>query len=131
MGSSMEEFRSGTVCSSGFEVTGEVCVFAFGDGVAAEEIDGAMFGGGGEPCAGVFGDSRLRPLFEGGEECFLGEVFGQTDVAGEAGQAGYDAGGLDAPYGFDGAMCGVMWIGSRHCYRSHQLQSVDASAAIC
>jgi hypothetical protein len=28
-------------------------------------------------------------------------------------------------------MCGVMWIGSGHCYRSHQLQSVDASAAIC
>jgi hypothetical protein len=30
-----------------------------------------------------------------------------------------------------GLMCGVMWIGSCHCYRSHQIQSVDASAAIC
>jgi hypothetical protein len=25
----------------------------------------------------------------------------------------------------------LMWIGSGHCYRSHQLQSVDARAAIC
>jgi hypothetical protein len=32
----------------------------------------------------------------------------------------------DAPDGSDGAMqgqllCGVMWIGSEHCYRSHRL----------
>ena len=99
-----------------------------GDGVAAEEIDGAAFGGGGEPCAGVFGDAGLRPLFEGGEECLLREVFGEADVAGEARESGDDAGGLDAPDGFDGAMQGVMWIGSGHCYRSHQLQSVDASS---
>jgi hypothetical protein len=37
---------------------------------------------------------------------------------------------LDAPYGFDGAMEDLMWIGSGHCYRSHQLQSVNARAAI-
>ena len=76
-------------------------VFTLGDGVAAEEIDGAVFGGGGEPCAGVFGDSGSRPLFQGGEEGFLREVFGEADVAGEAGD---DAGGLDAPDGFDGAV---------------------------
>ncbi len=39
--------------------------------------------------------------------------------------------GHDAPDGFDGAVQGGMWIGSGHCYRSHQLQPVDASAAIC
>ena len=55
----------------------------------------------GEPCAGVFGDSGSRPLFQGGEEGFLREVFGEADVAGEAGD---DAGGLDAPDGFDRAM---------------------------
>jgi hypothetical protein len=114
----------------GGEVAGEVFVFALGDGVAAEEIDGAAFGGGGEPCCGVFGDTGLWPLLECGEEGFLREVFGEADVAGEAGEGGDDAGGLDTPDGFDGAMCGVMWIGSRHCYRSHQLQSVDARAAI-
>jgi len=32
------------------------------------------------------------------------EVFGEADVAGEAGEAGDDAGGLDAPDGFDGAV---------------------------
>jgi hypothetical protein len=50
----------------------------------------------------------LRPLLEGGEESFLGEVLSEADVAGEAGQAGDDARGLDAPDGFDGAVCGAM-----------------------
>ena len=93
----------------GFEFAGELFVFALGDGVAAEHIDGAAFGGGGEPCAGVFGDSGSRPLFQGGEESFLREVFGEADVAGEARESGNDARGLDAPHGFDGAMQGVMW----------------------
>ena len=63
--------------------------------------------------------ARLRPLFEGSEEGLLREVLGQADVAGEASEAGDDAGGLDAPDGFDGAA----WIGSGHCYRSHQLST--------
>jgi hypothetical protein len=46
------------------EVACQVFVFTLGDGVAAEEIDGAAFGGGGEPCSGIIGDARLRPLFE-------------------------------------------------------------------
>ena len=92
----------------GGEVAGEVFVFTLGYGVAAEEVDGAAFGGGGEPCSGIFGDSGCRPLFEGGEEGFLGEVFGEAYVVREAGEGGDEAGGLDAPDGFDGAMCGVM-----------------------
>jgi hypothetical protein len=55
----------------------------------------------------------------------LREVFGEADVTGEARESGDDARGLDAPDGFNGAMQGlmwvVMWIGSGHCYRSHQL----------
>ena len=109
----------------GFEFAGELFVFALGDGVAAEEIDGAAFGGCGEPCGGIIEDARLRSLFECGDECYLRKVFGEADVTGEAGEAGDDARGLDAPYGFDGAMqgsmCGLMWIGSGHCYRSHQI----------
>jgi hypothetical protein len=50
----------------------------------------------------------LRPLFECGDECLLREVFGEADVAGEACEAGDDAGGLDAPNGFDSSVCGVM-----------------------
>ena len=105
----------------GFEFTGELLVFALGDGVAAEEIDGAAFGGGGEPCRGIIGYARLRPLLEGGDECLLREVFGEADVAGEACESGDDACGLDVPDGFDGAMEDLMWIGSGHCYRSHQI----------
>jgi hypothetical protein len=100
-------------------------VFALGDGAAAEEIDGAAFGGCGEPGRWIIGDARLRPLFEGGDECLLREVFGEADVTGEARESGDDVRRLDAPYGFDGAMqglmCGVMLIGSGHRYRSHQL----------
>ena len=60
----------------GFEFAGVLFVFALGDGVAAEEIDGAAFGGCGQPCRGIIGDARLRPLFECGDECFLREIFG-------------------------------------------------------
>ena len=53
------------------------------------------------------------------------QVVGEADVTGEARESGDDARGLDAPDGFNGAMQGlmwvVMWIGSGHCYRSHQL----------
>ncbi len=91
----------------GFEFAGELFVFALGDGVAAEEIDGAAFGGCGEPCRGIIGDAGLRPLFECGDECLLREVFGEADVTGEARESGDDARGLDAPDGFDGAMEGL------------------------
>ena len=86
MGSSRVGVEVGHGLLEGGEVAGEVLVFALGDGVAAEEIDGAAFGGGGEPCGGVFGNSGLRPLLERGDECFLREVFGEADVAGEAGE---------------------------------------------
>jgi len=63
-----------------------------------------MFGGGHEPSAGIVGDSGLRPAFKSGDECVLSEVFGEADVADDAGEGGDEAGGLDAPDGVDGAM---------------------------
>lgn len=109
----------------GFELTAEVFVFALGDGVAAKEIDGAPFGGGGEPCRGISRDARLWPLLEGGEKRLLREVFGEADVTREARESGDDVRGLDAPHGFDGAMQGgLWWIGSGHYYRSHQLSDL-------
>ena len=119
----------------GFEFARQLFMFALGDGVAAEEIDGPAFGGCSEPCGGIIWDARLRPLPECGDESLLREVFGEADVTGEAREAGDDARGLDAPDGFDGAMQGLMWIGSGHCYRSHQLsilrcKSQDASPLI-
>ena len=113
----------------GFEFAGKLFVFALGDGVAAEQIDGASFGGGGKPCPRVVGDAGSRPLFERSEKRLLRKIFRQAHVARQAGESGDDPRGLDAPDGFNGSMqgliCGLMriviWIGSGHCYRSHQL----------
>ena len=107
----------------GVEFAGELFVLALSDGVVAKEVDGAAFGGGGEPGRWIIGDTRLRPLFECGDERFLREIFGEADITGKPSETSDDARGLDAPYGFDGAMGGVMWIGSGHCYRSHQLSN--------
>ncbi len=46
---------------------------------------------------GFSGTPGSRPLFQGGEEGFLREVFGEADIAREADETGDDAGGLDAP----------------------------------
>ena len=91
-----------------FEFAGEHFVLALGDGVPAEEIDGAAFGGCGEPCPGIIGYARVRPLFECGDQCLLREIFGEADVTGEARESGDDARGLDTPHGFDGAMQGLI-----------------------
>jgi hypothetical protein len=79
-------------------------VLALEEGVAAEEIDGTMFGCGHEPCAGIGWGFGLRPLFQRGDEGFLGEIFGEADVAGEAREARDEAGGFDSPDSIDCAM---------------------------
>ena len=60
------ESRSGGFVR-GLRVRGQVFVFALEARVAAEEIDGAAFGGGGEPCGGIIGNAGLRPLLECGD----------------------------------------------------------------
>ena len=108
------------VAEGGFKFAREHFVFALGDGVSAEQIDGAAFGGCGEPCRGVIGDARLRPLLECGDERLLSEVFCEADVTGEARESGDDSRGLDAPDGLDGTICGEIRFCNGHCYRSHQ-----------
>src|ERR1700722_2434831 len=68
---------------------------------------------------------------ECGDECLLRKVFGEADVTREARESGDDLRGLDVPDGFDGAVQGLMWIGTGHWYRSHQLSFHGASPAIC
>ena len=92
-------------------------MLAFQARVAAEVIDGTMFGGGHQPCARIVGDARLRPLFECGDESVLCQVLGYADVAHDSRQPGDEPGRLDPPDGVDGAM----GVGSCHCYRSHHL----------
>ena len=75
-----------------------------------EMVDGAMLGGGHKPGSGVGGDSRRRPLFQGSQQRFLGEVLGETHVANNARESRDDFGGLHSPDRINGAMA----IGSRH-----------------
>ncbi len=44
-----------------------------------------------------------RPLLERGDQRLLGDLLGQTDVAGDPGEPGDEAAGLDAPHRLDGA----------------------------
>ena len=85
--------------AGGLEFVAELLVFAVEELVAAEEIDGAVFCCGHEPCAGIGGDACLGPALERGDEGILGEVFGQADVANDAGESGDEPGGLDTPDG--------------------------------
>ncbi len=85
--------------------------------VAAEVVDGAIFGSGHQPGARIIGNARLRPLFQGGHQSILSQVFGHTDIAHNSGQTGDEPRRLDPPDCVDGSMC----IGSCHSHRSHHL----------
>ena len=70
---------------------------------ASQDIERAIFRRGHEPCPRIVRDARLRPPLERRDERVLCELFGQTDVAHHAREAG-DEPGLDAPHGVDRAM---------------------------
>jgi hypothetical protein len=110
----------------GFEFAGELFVLPSATALRRKRSMARRLAVAVSRAAGLSGPD-LRPPFECGDECFLRKVFNEADVTGEAGEAGDDARGLDAPYGFDGAMEDLMWIGSGHCYRSHQLRYFSAS----
>ena len=88
---------------------------------AAQTIDRAVLGGGHEPGARIVRDARLRPLLERCDEGFLGEVFGEADVAHDPRDAGDQARRLDAPDAVEGAPDVahglVYWLAST-CWRS-------------
>src|SRR5216684_3135241 len=107
----------------GLELAAELLVLALEELVAAPEIDRTVLGGGHEPGAGVVRDAGGGPLFECGDESVLRELLGDADIAHDAGEAGDDASGLNAPDGVDGAM----GERRRHGYPSHHLQIVRAS----
>ena len=103
-----------------FEFAAELFVLAFEELVAAKMIDGAIFGSGHEPSAGIIGNARFGPLFQRGNEGVLREFFGSADVAGDARQASDNAGGLHSPDGFDDAVNGsVMDLQGGHRHPSH------------
>ncbi len=102
-----------------FELAAELLVLALEPLVSAEEIDGAMFRRGHEPGARVVRDARLRPLLERGDKSILRQLFGKADIAHDPRETGDEPGRFDPPDRVDGAM----YVGSRHCYRSHHLHS--------
>jgi hypothetical protein len=59
-----------------FQLAGDLFVFALGNCVAAEEIDGATFGSCGEPRGRVIRNAGVWPLFQSSDERLLREVFG-------------------------------------------------------
>src|SRR5690242_13137931 len=84
---------------------------------SAQEIDGPMLCGCHEPGTRVARDTRLRPLFERGDQSVLCELLGKTDIANDAREAGDEPGRLDPPDCVDRPMC----IATGHSYRSHHL----------
>jgi hypothetical protein len=63
-----------------------------------------MLGSGHQPRAWIVGNTRLGPLLEGGDQSILREVFGEADIAHDAGQSGDEADRLHAPDGIDRGM---------------------------
>src|SRR5712664_3816775 len=105
------------------ELAAKLLVLALKPLVSAEHVDSTMFRGGHEPSARVVRDARLWPLLKRGDESILRKLLGKTDIAYDPRETGDDPGRLDFPDRIDGAM----WMGSRHGYPSHHLQSPRAT----
>ena len=68
---------------AGLQVAADLLLFAGESFVAPDQVDGAVLGGGHEPGPRVVRDTRLRPLFQRGDQRVLGEFLGEADVAHE------------------------------------------------
>src|SRR5277367_527672 len=115
-----------------FQFASEFCVFTFEPGVAAEVINGTMFGCSHQPGARIIRNARLRPLLDRRHQSVLREILGNPDVPHNSHQASDQARRLDSPDRVNRAMDSrgvlvAMWIGSRHSYRSHHLCSIRAT----
>mgnify|MGYP000875305482 CR=1 FL=1 len=77
---------------------------AIGLDVAAQVVDGAVFGGGHQPGAGVVGQPRGRPALERGDQGVLGQLLGQVQVAHHAHQGRDHLRRFVAPSGGDGVL---------------------------
>ena len=100
------------------ELAADLLVLALEHLVPAQPVDGAALGGGHQPGAGLFGNARLRPLLERGDQRVLRQLLGEADVAHHAGEAGDELRLLDPPDRVDRAMdVGRRCIGSHRGYR--------------
>lgn len=90
------------------QVAADLCELAGVVLAAADQVHGAVPGGGHEPGAGVVGDAVAGPLLQRGDQRVLREFLGDPDVADQPGDGGDHARRLDAEDGLDGAVrvCG-------------------------
>jgi hypothetical protein len=88
------------------QVAGEGGVAVVERGASAERVDRAAASHGQQPAGRVLGHPLPGPVHEGLGQRLLGEVLGQRDVAGVAGEGPDDPGGLDAPHRGDGVTPG-------------------------
>ena len=86
------------------DLAAQLLVLALERLAPAERVDGAVLRGAHQPGAGLVGNARPRPLFQGGHQRVLRQFLGKTDVAHDPCQAGDEPGGLDSPDGVNGAM---------------------------
>lgn len=80
--------------------------------LAADEVDGPVFGGGHQPGPRPVGHTRIRPLFQGRDERVLGDLLRDADVAHDPGNARDDPRGFDPEHRFDRS-------GRTHCRHGH------------
>ncbi len=99
----------------GLQAPADLGEFA-GVGVAApDQVDGPVPGGGHEPGAGVVRHPFPGPPLQGGDEGVLRQFLGDADVPDDPGDAGDDAGRLQAEDGLDRVRRGGLWFHSPPC----------------
>src|SRR6185295_9929405 len=101
-----------------FQLDRELLVLALEPGAPAEDVDGAMLGGGHEPGARIVRDARRGPPLQRGDQRVLRQVFGNTNVAHDPRDSSDQLGRLDSPNRVDRSM----GIRSRHGYQSDPLR---------
>jgi hypothetical protein len=120
-------FQVGDLHLAHRDFTAQFLMFAIEHGTAPQLVNGSVLGGRHQPGSGIFGNTRLRPLFERDQERFLREIFGEAYVAHDAREAGDQLGGFNAPDSVDGAVV-VMWPTSQWMTKHFRGQSASCFA---
>src|SRR5262249_6450226 len=93
-----------------FHVTAYLPQFLVVAGAAPDQVDGPVLRGRHQPGAVPFGYAPDGPLFQRDHQGVLGQFLGRTDVAGDAGEAGDEAGRFDPPDRLDRRARGLVLI---------------------
>src|SRR6266571_2292514 len=100
-------------------------------GAAPDQVDGAMLRGRHQPGAGPVRDTLDGPLLQRDHQGVLREFLRRADVAGDAGQAGDEAGRFDSPDRLDRRARGLVAIHRWRAPSPAGCRSAPPSRAIC